>query len=92
MKRTAEELLEQAKNILGENTTDEALSFLEDISDTVTPPDVDWEQRYKENDAEWRQKYRDRFFSDVKPEVEEYELEETLPQMKTKFEELFEEV
>lgn len=92
MKRTAEELLEQAKNILGENTTDEALSFLEDISDTVTPPDVDWEQKYKENDAEWRQKYRDRFFSDVTPEIEPYEEEVKLPPMKTRFEDLFEEV
>lgn len=92
MKRTKEELLENAKTLLGENTSDEALSFLEDISDTITPPEVDWEKMYKDNDAEWRQKYRDRFFSDVSPEVEPYEKEDKLPPKKTKFEELFEEV
>lgn len=92
MKRTKEELLDIAKGILGDNDSDDALAFLEDISDTVTTPEVDWEQKYNENDAAWRQKYRDRFFSDVKPEVEEYEEEEKLPPKKTKFEELFEEV
>lgn len=92
MKRTKDELLENAKSLLGENISDEALSFLEDISDTVTPPEVDWEQKYKENDAAWREKYRSRFFSAVAPEEEPYEREENLPPKKTKFEDLFEEV
>lgn len=92
MKRTKEELLDIAKGILGDNDSDDALAFLEDISDTVTPPDVDWEKKYNENDAAWRQKYRERFFSDVKPEEEEYEKEISAPPKKTRFEDLFEEV
>ena len=92
MKRTKEELLDIAKGILGDNDSDDALAFLEDISDTVTPPDVDWEKKYNENDAAWRQKYRERFFSDVKPEEEEYEKEISTPPKKTRFEDLFEEV
>ena len=33
-KRTVEELLESAKTLLGENTSDEALAFIEDITDS----------------------------------------------------------
>ena len=65
MKRSLEELLESAKNILGENASDEALAFIEDITDSYSKPEVDWEAKYKENDALWRQKYRDRFYSTV---------------------------
>ena len=89
-KRTLEELQESFKNLMGENTSDEALSFLEDMTDTYAKPDVDWEAKYKENDASWRQKYRDRFFSDVKPEQDNF-IDDEKPAMKTKFEELFKE-
>lgn len=88
MKRSLEELLESAKNILGDNSSDEALAFIEDITDSYSKPEVDWEAKYKENDAQWRQKYRDRFYSDVPQEKEEYP-EDDKPVMKTKFEELF---
>ena len=89
MKRTLEELQEKYKTIIGENTSDEALSFLEDITDSYSLPTVDWEAKYKENDAQWRQKYRDRFFSDVKQEDDTYEQPPEPAPMKTKFEELF---
>lgn len=88
MKRSLEELLESAKNILGENSSDEALAFIEDITDSYSKPEVDWEAKYKENDAQWRQKYRDRFYSDVPQEKDEYP-EDDKPVIKTKFEELF---
>ena len=92
MKRTVEELLETAKGILGENTSDEALGFLEDLTDTVKVPEIDWEQKYKENDEAWRQKYRDRFFGDFNPEEEPYEHDDPTPAKKVRFEDLFEEV
>ena len=66
------EFLEKAKQILGDRTDDEALSFLEDCNDTITEDKdgEDWKSKYdtlleeKNNlDKEWRQKYRDRFFS-----------------------------
>lgn len=91
MKKTLEELLESAKTIIGDNTSDEALSFIEDITDSYSKPDVDWEAKYKENDAEWRQKYRDRFYSGVHKEEQE-DREDDKPLIKTKFEELFKEV
>lgn len=91
MKRTLEELQEQVKTILGDNsTTDEALSLLEDLTDSYSVPEVDWEAKYHENDAQWRQKYRDRFFSDVPPENDDYP-DPDKPVIKTKFEELFKE-
>ncbi len=93
MKRTLEELQENFKTLLGENSSsDEAISFLEDITDSYTISDVDWEQKYHENDTMWRNKYRDRFFTDVKQDDDIYPPEAKEPILKTKFDELFEEV
>lgn len=52
---------------LTDDHSDEALALIEDLSDTLEslapdPNAVNWEQRYRDNDAAWRQKYRDRFF------------------------------
>lgn len=67
-----EALLASLKEIVGENTDDSVISFLEDVSDTydsLTVPqedETDWKAKYEENDAAWKKKYTDRFFS--KPE------------------------
>lgn len=93
MKKSLEELLTNVKQMIGEdNTSDEALSLIEDLTDSYSAPSVDWEQKYKENDAMWRNKYRDRFFSDVPQDEDNYPPEPDKPVSKTKFEELFEEV
>lgn len=69
--KTKDELLNSIKEILGDNsTTDNAISLLEDLSDTydsLQPKEdeeekVDWEAKYNELDASWRKKYTDRFF------------------------------
>lgn len=61
-----EELLNSIKSRLGDDTSDEALKFLEDVSDTIsdyeTKSSQDWKSKYEENDAEWRRKYKERFF------------------------------
>lgn len=86
------------KDIIGESTDDNTLSFIEDVSDTLnhyseTANDrTDWKQRYEDNDKEWREKYRNRFFSkpDNEPEQNqepEQEPEKTKPM---KYEDLFE--
>ena len=71
-KLTPKDFLEKAKQILGDRTDDEALSFLEDCKDTITDDKdgEDWKSKYDdlvkekdELDKSWRQKYRDRFFS-----------------------------
>lgn len=65
--RTSAELIDQLKNRLGDDVSDEALSMLEDLTDTMSDYDRrisesgDWERRYNENDANWRQRYRERF-------------------------------
>lgn len=62
-----DELLQAISNRIGDDTSDEALALLEDVSDTLTDfdarlnDDTDWKQKYEENDKQWREKYRDRF-------------------------------
>lgn len=65
--KTREEMMAALNAHLGDDHSDAALALVEDLSDTLeslagTPGGVDWEQRYKDNDAAWRQRYRDRFF------------------------------
>ena len=84
MVRTKEEILNLVKDILKDDTSDSALSLVEDLSDTLdnnaTPGDeTDWKTRYEENDAQWRQRYRDRFFS--KPAQEEEEPDDPVPEV-----------
>ena len=68
--RTIEEILEQVRTRLGDDTSDEAIALVEDISDTISDYETrangdgtDWKSKYEENDKEWRKKYRDRFFN-----------------------------
>jgi len=74
MKRTKSEILSQLKVILKDDTSDEAVSLLEDITDTLDDTDTDvledykkrveeLETRVKETEDFWRSKYTDRFFS-----------------------------
>lgn len=74
------------------DTTDEGISFLEDMTDTYNDLErrangdgVDWETKYKELDESWKKRYRHRFFSgsgtdsivvDGEIDKEEYEPEE----------------
>lgn len=66
--RSKAEILELIRERVGDDTSDEALTIIEDITDTLDDYDAriagsgDWQRRYEENDAEWRQRYRDRFF------------------------------
>ena len=64
---TREQLMESIRNRVGEDTSDEALAFIENVNDTIesmtTDKNTDWKAKYEENDAAWRQKYKDRFFN-----------------------------
>ena len=91
--RNKEEILEAIKTRVGEQTDDETISFLEDVSDTLTDLETrasgdgeDWKTKYEENDKLWRERYTNRFFSkepepDPKPE----------PEVKKTFSDLFKE-
>lgn len=81
--RTRDEIIESLNALVGENnTSDEYLSLLEDISDSMTPPEVDWEQRYNELDSSWRERYKKRFLGAtddfIANELVEPEIDETL--------------
>lgn len=67
---TQKEFMTKLKNIIGDRTDDEAISFIEDCKDTITEDKDDWKSKYDdlveekdELDKTWRQKYTDRFFS-----------------------------
>lgn len=87
-----DELIAKIKAKIGEDTSDESIALLEDVTDTFNANNdgEDWKTKYEENDKEWRKKYIDRFSgsgdSDRDEEEEEEEEEE-----KTRFEDLFKE-
>jgi len=72
MKKSKDELIEQIKAVIGDNTSDEALALLEDVSDTMDDSQggstkeledkiAELEKKVEETDASWRKKYADRF-------------------------------
>lgn len=89
--KTVDEIMAKVRERIGEDDSDEAIEFIEDISDTLESfsSGEDWKTKYEENDKKWREKYRDRFFTS-KEEVEEDEIEEPEEKEKKKFEDLFE--
>lgn len=89
--KTIDEIMAKVRERIGEDDSDEAIEFVEDISDTLKSFSnvEDWKTKYEENDKKWREKYRDRFFTS-KEEVEEDDIEEPEEKEKKKFEDLFE--
>lgn len=91
--KTKAEILELVKARIGDDTSDEALSIIEDVNDTLDDYETriadsgDWKARYEQNDAEWRKKYKDRFFTPTE-EPEEIDEPEEVEEKRT-FEDLF---
>lgn len=67
--KTIEEIMGAVRARVGEDTSDEAIAFVEDVSDTLNSLSnaEDWKKKYEDNDAEWRKRYQDRFFNPDKP-------------------------
>lgn len=68
--KTREEILAEVRAIFSEQTDDETITFIEDITDTLSNLETnekgdgtDWKTKYEENDAKWRKKYTERFYS-----------------------------
>lgn len=64
-----EELLARVKERIGEDLSDDAISFVEDITDTYDElygkdASTEWEEKYNNLDEEWRKRYTERFYSD----------------------------
>lgn len=93
--RTRDEILNSVRERLGEDTSDEALALVEDITDTIADLEnknnngTNWEQKYRENDEAWRKKYRERFFSGGSDEDDKEDNPE--PKRKYTYENLFKE-
>ena len=69
MKMTKSEIMEVTKQILGDRKDDEALAYLENLSDSLEENDgEDWKTKYDELDKSWRERYAQRFFDGKKPE------------------------
>lgn len=95
--KTKDEILASIKEKFADDSSDETISFLEDISDTISDYEAkangdgtDWKAEAKRIDAEWREKYKARFFSGSKEDEpdDEPEFDEPKPM---KFEDLFKE-
>lgn len=92
---TSEELLNRVKQYVGEDTSDTALSFVQDVTETVKATSTETEKykkMYEDNDAMWRQRYRDAFFSDKPTPVDNIADEETENKAPEHFKDLFKEV
>lgn len=94
--KTRDEIMEAIRKRIGEDTSDEAISLLEDVTDTFADYETkvadktDWKTKYDEMDASWRKKYMDRFSGktgeEIKDEQEEQIKDDSEPRT---FDELF---
>ena len=63
-----EDFFSKIKARIGDDSSDDALSFIEDMTDTFndlesrTNDSENWKQKYDDLDKTWRDKYRARFF------------------------------
>lgn len=68
-----DDLMSKLKVVVGENDSDDAISLLEDFTDTFNDLETrttnkdseDWKQKYEENNKAWREKYKSRFYDTV---------------------------
>lgn len=94
--KSKEELLSSIRTVLGDNTDDNSLAIIEDISDTYDDMDTrakgdgkDWKAEAEKIDRDWRQKYHDRFFNPQKDDDVDPLNPETIKPKAYRFEDLF---
>ena len=94
--KTRDEIIEAVRKRIGEDTSDEAISLLEDVTDTFADYETkvadktDWKTKYDEMDASWRKKYMDRFSGKAGEKVKEEQEEQTKDDSEPRtFDELF---
>lgn len=94
MIKSKDEILTAIRGRIGEDTDDETLALIEDVTDTFNDLETrssgqeDWKQKFEDNDKAWRQKYRDRFYSAVPDSKDDDDFEEEKPKI-TRYEDLF---
>lgn len=87
-----DELITKIKAKIGDDTSDESIELLEDVSDTFNANNdgENWKTKYEENDKEWRKKYIERFSGSGGDEHDDDD-DNDAEEEKTTFEELFKE-
>ena len=91
------DILTSVNSIIGEDTSDEALTLIEDITDSFNAKadeeNEDWKKKYEELDQSWRNRYRERFLSGDSPldKALEEEPEEEQEDKPLRYEDLFKE-
>lgn len=89
-----DDLLKKVTALISEEQNDDAISLVEDISDTLSDYETkisnttNWKQKYEENDKAWRQKYINRFSAGVVVE-DDVPQNDDEPEPPKRFEELF---
>lgn len=75
-------ILLAVKQMIGDNTSDEAIALMEDITDTITDYETkiadktDWKAKYDEMDTSWRRKYIERFSGKTGKEIKDEQEEQ----------------
>lgn len=72
-------LIQRITGLLSDPESDDSLSLIEDVTDTLEAGSSDdWKTKYEENDAAWRKRYKERFLKkpDKEPEIEDDNKEE----------------
>lgn len=94
--KTRDEIMGAIRKRIGEDTSDEAISLLEDVTDTFADYETkvadktDWKTKYDEMDASWRKKYMDRFSGKTGEEIKEEQEEQIKDDSEPRtFDELF---
>lgn len=99
MIKSKEELIEEIRAVVGDDTSDNVIALIENVSDTMTELETsdgeEWKQKFEENDKMWREKYISRFTEGTsEPSAEPTEPTEPTADDEEKektFEDLFEE-
>ena len=89
--RTRDEIMTQLQTMVGEDTSDETLTFIQDVSATLGADNsaqriTELENKLEEQDQAWRKKYRDAFFTGKPDSSYDEEPENNRPK---RFEDLF---
>lgn len=67
-------LIQRIASVLSDPESDDSLSLIEDVTDTLDAGlSDDWKTKYEENDAAWRKRYKERFLKkpDKEPEIDD---------------------
>lgn len=89
--RSREEIMTQLQTIIGEDTSDETLTFIQDVSDTLANENSaqlieELKTQLVDQDKQWREKYRNAFFTGKPDESLNEHEDDGRP---SKFEDLF---